>query len=76
MVGSVQATFRTVKHGEKRRAGDGGPAAAASIMGARAVCMDRKDNTYIAEREGNGVRMLDAKGIMATFAGAGERGYS
>jgi NHL repeat len=63
-------------NGEKRRAGDGKPAAQASIMGARAVCMDSKGNTYICEREGNGVRKVDARGIMATFAGTGERGYS
>ncbi|MBM3226125.1 MAG: hypothetical protein FJZ47_20345, partial [Candidatus Tectomicrobia bacterium] len=38
--------------GEKTRAGDGGPATAASILGARAVCVDRQGNTYICEREG------------------------
>jgi DNA-binding beta-propeller fold protein YncE len=63
-------------NGEKQRAGDGKPATEASIMGARAVCMDSKGNTYIAEREGNGVRKVDANGIMSTFAGTGERGYS
>lgn len=62
--------------GEKRRAGDGKPATEASIMGPRAVCMDRQGNVYIAEREGNGVRKVDANGIMSTFAGTGERGYS
>ena len=62
--------------GEKRRTGDGRPAAEASIMGPRAVCMDSKGNTYIAEREGNGVRKVDASGVMSTFAGTGERGYS
>lgn len=63
-------------NGEKARAGDGRPAVQASILGARAVCMDRRGNTYICEREGNGVRRVDAKGIMSTFAGNGERGYS
>jgi sugar lactone lactonase YvrE len=62
--------------GEKQRAGDGKPATQASIMGARAVCMDSKGNTYICEREGNGVRKVDARGVMSTFAGTGERGYS
>ena len=62
--------------GEKRRAGDGGHADEASVMGPRAVCMDSKGNTYIAEREGNGVRKVDANGIISTFAGTGERGYS
>ena len=63
-------------NGEKVRAGDGLPAAQASIMGARAVCMDAIGNTYIAEREGNGVRKVDAAGIMSTLAGTGERGYT
>jgi NHL repeat len=62
--------------GDKARTGDGGPATAASILGARAVCMDRQGNTYICEREGNGVRMVDAGGLMSTCAGTGERGYS
>jgi hypothetical protein len=63
-------------NGEKVRAGDGALATAASIMGARAVCMDQRGNTYICEREGNGIRKVDASGIMSTLAGTGERGYS
>jgi streptogramin lyase len=63
-------------NGEKVRAGDGLPAAQASIFGARAVCMDRRGNTYICEREGNGVRKVNPNGIMSTFAGTGERGYT
>lgn len=62
-------------NGEKVRAGDGKPALEASFMGSRAVCMDSKGNTYIAEREGNGVRKVDANGIMSTVAGTGELGY-
>ena len=63
-------------NGEKVRGGDGGPAIDASILGARAVCMDSKGNTYIAEREGNGVRKVDSNGVMSTLAGDGERGYT
>jgi DNA-binding beta-propeller fold protein YncE len=62
--------------GEKRRAGDGGPATEASVMGPRAVFVDSKGNAYIAEREGNGVRKVDANGVISTFAGTGEFGYS
>ncbi len=62
--------------GEKTRGGDGGPATQASIFGARAICMDHQGNTYICEREGNGLRKIDRHGIMSTFAGTGERGYS
>ena len=47
----------------------------ASILGARAICQDGNGNTYIADREGNGVRKVDAQGIMSTLAGTEERGY-
>jgi sugar lactone lactonase YvrE len=63
--------------GEKSRAGDGKRATAASLMGPRAVCMDTLGNTYICEREGNGVRKVDAQGILTTVAGAeAVRGYT
>ena len=57
--------------GEKSRAGDGKPAAEASLMGPRAVCMDSLGNTYICEREGNGVRKISTDGTLTTIAGAG-----
>ena len=63
-------------NGEKERSGDGRSALEASILGARAVCMDGAGNTYIAEREGNGVRVVDANGVMHTLAGTGEFGYT
>jgi hypothetical protein len=62
--------------GEGARTGDGRPATQAGIFGARAVCMDRLGNTYICERGGNGLRKVDVDGIITTFAGTGERGYS
>ena len=63
--------------GEKERSGNGKPATKAGILGARAVCMDSSGNTFIAEREGNGVRMVGADGLMRTLAGDDcERGYS
>ncbi len=63
-------------NGYKQRSGDGRAATEASILGARAVCMDGVGNTYIAEREGNGIRKVDANGVMSTLAGTGEFGYS
>ena len=63
-------------NGAKERVGDGLPATQASILGARAVCMDGAGNTYIAEREGNGIRRVDASGVMSTLAGTGEFGYT
>jgi len=63
-------------NGLKECGGDDGPATQASILGARAVCMDSMGNTYICEREGNGVRKVDANGLMSTIAGTGERNYT
>ena len=70
----VIATF--AGNGVKERGGDGRPATEASLLGARAVCMDAAGHAYIAEREGNGVRKVDANGLMSTIAGTGEFGYS
>ncbi len=56
--------------------GDGGPANKALIVGARAVCVDGKGNTYICEREGSSIRKVDSKGIITTIGGTGGRGYS
>ena len=64
----IIATFAGT--GEKSRAGDGKPATEASLMGPRAVCMDRQGNVYVAEREGNGVRRISPDGILTTIAGA------
>ena len=74
LASGVIATF--AGNGEKQRSGDGRPATEAAILGARAVCMDGAGNTYIAEREGNGIRKVDANGIMSTLAGTGEFGYT
>jgi len=62
--------------GEGARTGDGRSATEAGIFGARAICMDHLGNTYICERGGNGLRKVDLNGIITTFAGTGERGYS
>lgn len=54
--------------------GDGGPASKAVVLGARAVCVDGKGNTYICEREGNSIRKVDAKGVITTLAGDTTKG--
>ena len=61
---------------DRAATGDGGPAAKATVVGARAVCVDGKGNTYICEREGSAVRKVDSQGIITTIAGTGEWGYS
>jgi hypothetical protein len=60
---------------DRTQIGDGGPAAKAVIVGARAVCVDGQGNTYVCEREGHAVRKVDAKGVITTVAGTGEKGY-
>jgi sugar lactone lactonase YvrE len=60
---------------DRGRIGDGDLATKAIIVGARAVCMDGRGNTYICEREGNAIRKVDAKGIITTIAGTGKPGY-
>ena len=57
--------------GEKSRAGDGQQSTEASLMGPRAVCMDSLGNTYVCEREGNGIRKISTDGTLTTIAGAG-----
>lgn len=59
----------------KTKVGDGGKATETAIIGARAVCVDGKGNTYICEREGNAIRKVDDKGIITTIAGTGQKGY-
>jgi len=63
--------------GRPRREGDGGPAAQASIWGARAVDVGPDGTVYIVEREGNTVRAVDPNtGLITTVAGTGAKGYS
>lgn len=63
--------------GERKFAGDGGPASAASIQGMRAVDVDSAGNIYLCEREGNRIRKIEAKtGFIRTIAGTGQAGYS
>jgi hypothetical protein len=56
--------------------GDGGPATDAVIVGARAVCVDGRGQTFICEREGNAIRKVDDSGTITTIAGTGAPGYS
>jgi hypothetical protein len=63
--------------GRRESSGDGGPAAAASVMGARGVAFDRAGNMFVCEREGSRIRRVDARtGTIAAYAGTGQRGYA
>lgn len=73
--GTGRAKFPAKMKIDRAKCGDGGPADKAIVVGARAVCIDGKGNTYICEREGSAVRKVDAKGNITTIAGTGEWGY-
>jgi sugar lactone lactonase YvrE len=63
--------------GEPVHTGDGGPAAAAGVFGARAVKVAADGAVYILERQGSTLRAVDPRtGSIATVAGTGARGYS
>ena len=63
--------------GAAQHSGDGGPATAAGIHGARAVKVAPDGTVYILERQGSTLRAVDPRsGIITTLAGTGARGYS
>ncbi len=63
--------------GAAAHTGDGGPAAAAGVFGARAVKVAHDGTVYILERQGSTLRAVDpATGIIDTVAGTGARGYA
>ncbi len=58
-------------------AGDGQLATAARLNLAYGVAVDpRNDAVYIADSGNNRIRRVDARGIITTFAGTGEAGFS
>ncbi|MBX6314491.1 MAG: SMP-30/gluconolactonase/LRE family protein [Isosphaeraceae bacterium] len=63
--------------GRGRHDGDGGPAQAAAIFGARAVEVGPDGTVYILERQGNSLRAVDPQtGVITTIAGTGQKGYT
>ncbi len=57
-------------------AGDGGPAIAASLGFPIAVAVDFAKNVYVADGDNNRIRMITPGGIITTFAGNGNGGFS
>ena len=57
-------------------AGDGGPAAAASVHQPFGLALDRQGNLYVGEYGGYRVRRIDTHGMISTFAGTGQFGYN
>ena len=54
--------------------GDGGPAAKAQFGTSLRVTVDRTGSVYIADRDNDRIRKVDANGIISTFAGSGDIG--
>ena len=61
--------------GQAGYAGDGGPAAEASLNHPRGVAVDGAGNLYIADSENHCIRMVDASGTITTIAGTGRQGF-
>ena len=56
--------------------GDGEVATSAQIDNPRAVAVDNYGNIYISDATNDVIRKVDVNGIIVTFAGTGEGGYS
>ena len=58
-------------NGAQDFAGDGGPAASASLFGPTGVAVDASGNLFIADSVKNRIRKVSASGIITTVAGNG-----
>jgi len=56
--------------------GDGGPATEAGFNEVQGIAADAYGSLYIADYYNNRIRKVDPDGIITTFAGTGEDGYS
>jgi len=61
-------------NGHKGVPEDGAEAVKAPLVDPRAVAVDDRNNTYILERSGNALRVVDAAGKVRTVAGTGKAG--
>src|SRR5579871_125759 len=56
--------------------GDGGPASSANVSTPDALAFDRAGNLYVAGRSENRIRKISTSGVITTYAGNGNAGYS
>ncbi len=63
-------------NGNPTYAGDGGQATNASLFNPTSVAFDATGNMYIADYSNNVIRMVNASGIITTFAGNGTQSFS
>lgn len=66
-----------VGNGQKGHTGDGGPALEASLNLPHEIRFDEKGDLYIVDMANHAVRKVNMQtGVISTFAGTGEAGYS
>ncbi len=63
-------------NGEATFCGDGGPATEAGLWWPEHVAVDAEGNLFVADNWNKRVRRIDRDGVITTFAGTGEPGYS
>ncbi len=75
---AIDGTISTVAgNGQKGYSGDGGPALLASFNLPHELRFDTAGNLFIADMANHVIRRIDAKsGVITTFAGNHQRGYS
>jgi hypothetical protein len=56
--------------------GDGGPATAAELASPYGIAVDDSGNVYYVDTDGDKVRKINTLGIISTYAGNGQGGYS
>jgi sugar lactone lactonase YvrE len=63
-------------NGQAGYAGDGGPAAAATLNNPQSIALDAEGNLLIADTFNHVVRRADRRGTMTTFAGSEQPGFN
>jgi RHS repeat-associated protein len=63
-------------NGQEGFSGDGGLATLASINGASGIVIDPSGNLYLSDSWGARIRKVDTSGIITTYAGNGQEGFS
>jgi uncharacterized protein (TIGR03437 family) len=62
--------------GRRGFGGDGGDALSATFFAPAAIAFDKLGNMYVADAGNHVVRKITPRGVITTFAGTGEEGYS